>query len=277
MSDTGGSATLRRYCGTLKIRVEDPALLPDLMTDLSRRVDAVVTRIGDDRDRSLLARVSFSGCRLRRAPPAVASVGARWRDRARRQPAIPAIPTLSRATSQKLPQSPLRTSEPSTSVYSRRRNIPVNGSGRIGYGRASEHFPVGRYAAMRGTVRYIRHAGAVRRSRGRSAFRSGTRFGCAARPRRRTSSSSTRPCRSRRSRRRSTRSPPSRSPISSAPSATRSSSSPGTYGSPPTRSIFQVGYYTQVAGLGAQPGDVVINGAIDVFNQCSGTAARATA
>ena len=31
---------------------------------------------------------------------------------------------------------------------------------------------------------------------------------------------------------------------------------------------FQVGFYTQVAGLGAEPGDVVINGAINVFNQC---------
>lgn len=27
-----------------------------------------------------------------------------------------------------------------------------------------------------------------------------------------------------------------------------------------------VGYYTQVAGLGAMPQDTVINGAIDVFN-----------
>ena len=42
---------------------------------------------------------------------------------------------------------------------------------------------------------------------------------------------------------------------------------PGTYGSAADPLIFQVGYYTQVAGLGAQPGDVVINGAIDVFNQ----------
>jgi hypothetical protein len=43
---------------------------------------------------------------------------------------------------------------------------------------------------------------------------------------------------------------------------------PGTYGSAADPLVFQVGYYTQVAGLGAQPGDVVINGAIDVFNQC---------
>jgi hypothetical protein len=44
---------------------------------------------------------------------------------------------------------------------------------------------------------------------------------------------------------------------------------PGTYGSAASPLDFQVGYYTQVAGLGAQPGDVVINGAINVFNQCS--------
>jgi Pectate lyase superfamily protein len=43
---------------------------------------------------------------------------------------------------------------------------------------------------------------------------------------------------------------------------------PGTYGSAANPLIFQVGYYTQVAGLGAQPGEVTINGAIDVFNQC---------
>src|SRR6478752_7293953 len=45
---------------------------------------------------------------------------------------------------------------------------------------------------------------------------------------------------------------------------------PGTYGSADDPLIFQVGYYTQVAGLGATPGDVVVNGAINVFNQCSG-------
>ncbi len=51
---------------------------------------------------------------------------------------------------------------------------------------------------------------------------------------------------------------------------------PGTYGSSTDPLIFQVGYYTQVAGLGAQPGDVTINGAIDVFNQCSGSGANRT-
>jgi hypothetical protein len=43
---------------------------------------------------------------------------------------------------------------------------------------------------------------------------------------------------------------------------------PGTYGSAASPLIFQVGYYTQVAGLGAEPGDVTINGSIDVYNQC---------
>jgi hypothetical protein len=43
---------------------------------------------------------------------------------------------------------------------------------------------------------------------------------------------------------------------------------PGTYGSSTNPLIFQVGYYTEVAGLGASPADVVINGTIDVYNQC---------
>jgi hypothetical protein len=47
---------------------------------------------------------------------------------------------------------------------------------------------------------------------------------------------------------------------------------PGTYGSADNPLIFQVGYYTSVAGLGQSPGDVVINGEIEVFNSvCSGT------
>src|ERR1700733_12306889 len=41
---------------------------------------------------------------------------------------------------------------------------------------------------------------------------------------------------------------------------------PGTYGSAADPLIFQVGYYTEVTGLGALPSDTVINGAIDVFN-----------
>lgn len=43
---------------------------------------------------------------------------------------------------------------------------------------------------------------------------------------------------------------------------------PGTYGSSADPLVFQVGYDTEVAGLGAMPQDTVINGAIDVFNQC---------
>jgi hypothetical protein len=48
---------------------------------------------------------------------------------------------------------------------------------------------------------------------------------------------------------------------------------PGTYGSAADPLTFQVGYYTQVAGLGFMPQDTVVNGAIDVFaNLCtSGT------
>ncbi len=48
---------------------------------------------------------------------------------------------------------------------------------------------------------------------------------------------------------------------------------PGVYGSAQSPLVFQLGYYTQVTGLGATPSGVVINGAVDVFNQCdsSGT------
>jgi len=46
---------------------------------------------------------------------------------------------------------------------------------------------------------------------------------------------------------------------------------PGTYGSSTTPLIFQVGYYTTVAGLGLNPSDVVINGQVNVYNQCFGT------
>jgi hypothetical protein len=45
---------------------------------------------------------------------------------------------------------------------------------------------------------------------------------------------------------------------------------PGTYGSAADPLVFQVGYYTSVAGLGQNPGQVVINGSIDTFNQCFG-------
>ncbi len=45
---------------------------------------------------------------------------------------------------------------------------------------------------------------------------------------------------------------------------------PGAYGSTTEPLNFQVGYYTAVAGLGASPNDVVINGSVDVRNQCGG-------
>ena len=44
---------------------------------------------------------------------------------------------------------------------------------------------------------------------------------------------------------------------------------PGTYGTTADPLNFQVGYYTEVAGLGQSPGDVVINGSAYVRNQCS--------
>ena len=43
---------------------------------------------------------------------------------------------------------------------------------------------------------------------------------------------------------------------------------PGVYGSAAAPLVFQVGYYTEVAGLGASPTDVTINGQVDVFNRC---------
>jgi hypothetical protein len=45
---------------------------------------------------------------------------------------------------------------------------------------------------------------------------------------------------------------------------------PGSYGTPTAPLNFQVGYYTEVAGLGSLPGDVAVNGTIDVYNQCFG-------
>ncbi len=52
---------------------------------------------------------------------------------------------------------------------------------------------------------------------------------------------------------------------------------PGTYGSANDPLIFTVGYYTSVAGLGLNPGDVVINGSINSFNQCFGSNANCIA
>ncbi|MBS2964112.1 hypothetical protein KGA66_13725 [Actinocrinis puniceicyclus] len=43
---------------------------------------------------------------------------------------------------------------------------------------------------------------------------------------------------------------------------------PGSYGSAADPLVFQVGFYTAVAGLGLNPGDTVINGSVDVYNQC---------
>ena len=45
---------------------------------------------------------------------------------------------------------------------------------------------------------------------------------------------------------------------------------PGTYGSAAAPLNFQVGYYTEVAGLGSSPTDVAVNGTIDSYNQCFG-------
>jgi hypothetical protein len=43
---------------------------------------------------------------------------------------------------------------------------------------------------------------------------------------------------------------------------------PGVYGTAQTPLILQVGYYTEVAGLGASPSDVTIHGHVDVYNRC---------
>ena len=43
---------------------------------------------------------------------------------------------------------------------------------------------------------------------------------------------------------------------------------PGTYGSDLNPLFIKVGYYTEVAGLGASPTYVVINGHVDVYNRC---------
>ncbi|GLI27372.1 hypothetical protein ARHIZOSPH14_16140 [Agromyces rhizosphaerae] len=43
---------------------------------------------------------------------------------------------------------------------------------------------------------------------------------------------------------------------------------PGEYGTDAQPLQFEVGYYTEVAGLGAAPTDVTVNGAIEVYNRC---------
>ncbi|MCU1676344.1 MAG: hypothetical protein JWM93_1102, partial [Frankiales bacterium] len=45
---------------------------------------------------------------------------------------------------------------------------------------------------------------------------------------------------------------------------------PGSYGTAATPLMLKVGYYTEIAGLGASPSDVQINGHIDVYNRCLG-------
>jgi hypothetical protein len=45
---------------------------------------------------------------------------------------------------------------------------------------------------------------------------------------------------------------------------------PGEYGSDAEPLQIRVGYYTEVAGLGASPGDVTINGKVEVYNRCQG-------
>jgi hypothetical protein len=45
---------------------------------------------------------------------------------------------------------------------------------------------------------------------------------------------------------------------------------PGSYGTAASPLIVKVGYYTEVAGLGRDPGNVVINGHVDVYNRCLG-------
>jgi hypothetical protein len=51
---------------------------------------------------------------------------------------------------------------------------------------------------------------------------------------------------------------------------------PGTYGSTSDPLMITVGYYESIAGLGQNPSAVVINGAIQAFNQCSGSTCNAT-
>ena len=52
---------------------------------------------------------------------------------------------------------------------------------------------------------------------------------------------------------------------------------PGVYGSAEQPLQMKVGYYTEVAGLGASPADVTINGKIEVYNRCLANGAPATA
>ena len=51
---------------------------------------------------------------------------------------------------------------------------------------------------------------------------------------------------------------------------------PGTYGTTSDPLVFTVGFYESVAGLGQNPSSTVINGAINSYNQCSGSTCNAT-
>jgi hypothetical protein len=51
---------------------------------------------------------------------------------------------------------------------------------------------------------------------------------------------------------------------------------PGSYGTADEPLLARVGYYTEVAGLGASPGDVRINGKVEVFNRCFDEAGEPT-
>ena len=59
--------------------------------------------------------------------------------------------------------------------------------------------------------------------------------------------------------------------------ATRSCSSRARTAPRPQPLQFKVGYYTEVAGLGASPDDVTINGKIEVYNRCLDDGGTATA
>ncbi|MFD1731561.1 hypothetical protein ACFSC4_11620 [Deinococcus malanensis] len=45
---------------------------------------------------------------------------------------------------------------------------------------------------------------------------------------------------------------------------------PGVYGTDTQPLQIKAGYYTEIAGLGASPDDVVINGKVEVYNRCLG-------
>ena len=82
------------------------------------------------------------------------------------------------------------------------------------------------------------------------------------------SSSSTPPCRSPRSGRGPTRSTPAGGRRDGHRAGWSLLFRPGTYGTDAEPLQIKVGYYTEVAGLGASPSDTVINGKVEVYNRC---------